>query len=285
MKRLVLNNVKIGMLMIAVLLGSTAVMAQTGINTRNPIGVLHVDGAKDNPVTGVPTAAQAQNDFIVTNTGFIGVGVINPLVKLDLRSAGTKNAFGLGNTTMTAPDAGMGAMRYHTPDEKIQVSDGVQWDYTYIPPVKAVVVARMANPFTVNRNTNVNITGWDEVRDMANNFDPVSGEFRAPRDGVYTFLMTFNFVTGPIVAGSRVEVQFVNSSGTVLGRSYKTFGKSHRDTQAGGSATVTLKLTAGTTVRPRMWHNITSSGGRALRTHADYSSPNGGFNNLTIIEH
>src|SRR5690606_9096168 len=175
MKRLVLNNVKIGMFMIAVLLGSTAVMAQTGINTRNPIWLLQVDTAKDNPVTVVPTASHAQNDFIVTNTGFIGVCVINPLVKLDLRSAGTKNAFGLGNTTMTASDAGMGAMRYHTPDEKIQVSDGVQWDYTYIPPVKAVVVARMANAFTVDRNTNVNITWWDEVRDMANNFDPVSG--------------------------------------------------------------------------------------------------------------
>ena len=278
--------------MIAVLLGSTAVMAQTGINTRNPIGVLHVDGAKDNPVTGAPAAAQAQNDFIVTNTGFIGVGVINPLVKLDLRSLeGLNNAIGVGQTTMTAADAGMGALRYyHTANpvvinSQLQTSDGVVWTSTYLPPIKAVVVARMASAFTVNRTANVNITGWDEVRDMADNFDPSTGVFTAPRDGVYTFLLTFNFVTGSIEAGSRVEVQFVNGAGTVLGKSYKTFGKSHRPTQAGGSATVTLQLSAGATVRPRMWHNITASGGRALRIHADYSSPNGGFNNLTVIEH
>lgn len=281
--------------MIAVLLGSTAVMAQTGINTRNPIGVLHVDGAKDNPVTGVPTAAQAQNDFIVTNTGFIGVGVINPLVKMDLRSAGTKNAFGLGNTTMTAPDAGMGAMRYHTPDKKIQVSDGVQWDYTYIPPVKAVVVARMGNAFSVARATNVVLNGWDEIRDMANNFDPVSGVFTAPRAGVYTFLLTYNFWGGQVQAGSRVEALFLSGSsgtGTVLARSYKTFGKAHNgntgralNTQAGGSASITLELAEGATVRAALWQNITPSGARGLRVSSDYASSNGGFNNLTIIEH
>src|SRR5690606_28915673 len=99
MRRLVLND-KNCVVIITVMFCSTVIIAQTGINTRNPIGVLHVDSAKDNSVTGVTTAAQAQNDFIVTITGFIGVGVINPLVKMDLRSAGTKNAFGLGNTTM-----------------------------------------------------------------------------------------------------------------------------------------------------------------------------------------
>jgi len=294
MKRFVLNR-KTCVVITAVLFCSTAVMAQTGINTRNPQGVLHIDGAKDNPVTGVPTAAQAQNDFIVTNTGFIGVGVINPLVKLDLRSAGRKNAFGLGNTTMTAPDAGMGAMRYHTPDEKIQVSDGVQWDYTYIPPVKAVVVARMGNAFSVARTTNVVLNGWDEIRDMANNFDPVSGVFTAPRAGVYTFLLTYNFWGGQVQAGSRVEALFLSGSsgtGTVLARSYKTFGKAHNgttgralNTQAGGSASITLELAEGATVRAALWQNITPSGARGLRVSPDYASPNGGFNNLTIIEH
>lgn len=290
-------SIKILGILAASMLTSTTVgvFAQTGIGTKNPMGALHVDGAKDNPVTGAPTALQAQNDFIITNTGFIGVGVINPLVKMDLRSAGTKNAFGLGNTTMTAPDAGMGAMRYHTPDEKIQVSDGVQWDYTYIPPVKAVVVARMGNAFSVARATNVVLNGWDEIRDMANNFDPVSGVFTAPRAGVYTFLLTYNFWGGQVQAGSRVEALFLSGSsgtGTVLARSYKTFGKAHNgttgralNTQAGGSASITLELAEGATVRAALWQNITPSGARGLRVSPDYASPNGGFNNLTIIEH
>src|SRR5690606_22456466 len=285
-------NRKTCMSLIAVLFCSTAVMAQTGINTRNPQGVLHIDGAGDNNNTATPSLQEVVNDVVITNTGFVGVGTLTPVVKLDLRSEeGHRNAIGIGQTTMTAADAGRGALRYYQTtnptliNSQLQTSDGVVWTSTYLPPVKAVVVARMANAFTVNRNANVNITDWDEIRDMANNFDPSTGVFTAPRDGVYTFLMTFNFVAGPIVAGSRVEVQFVDGSGTMLGKSYKTYGKSHRDTQAGGSATVTLELTAGMSVRPRIWHNITSSGGRALRVHSDYSHPNGGFNNLTVIEH
>ncbi|RLJ31263.1 hypothetical protein CLU97_0676 [Chryseobacterium sp. 7] len=51
-------------------------IAQVGINTPNPQGILNVDGAKNNAATGTPTSVQLQDDFIVTNTGSIGLGVI-----------------------------------------------------------------------------------------------------------------------------------------------------------------------------------------------------------------
>ncbi|WP_223559265.1 phage tail protein [Chryseobacterium lathyri] len=52
--------------------------SQVGINTANPQGILNVDGAKDNPASGAPTAAQQLNDFTVTNTGNVGVGTTTP---------------------------------------------------------------------------------------------------------------------------------------------------------------------------------------------------------------
>lgn len=64
----------------------TAVLsfAQVGINTSNPQTVFHVDGGKDNPTTGAPTAAQQVNDVVVTAAGNVGIGLIAPQKKLDI---------------------------------------------------------------------------------------------------------------------------------------------------------------------------------------------------------
>jgi hypothetical protein len=264
-------------------IASSLLNAQIGISTSNPLGILHVDGAKDNTASATP--AQISNDLIITNTGFIGAGVSNPIVKLDMRSAGLQNAVGLGSTTMTASAAGAGAVRYEPTQAKFQVSDGNVWEAAIILPTKAVVVARLTSPFSVPYNTDVNITGWDEIRDLSNSFDPVTGIFTAPRTGVYTFLMTYNFVSGSIVNSSEVTSQFYSpTTAAILARSYKTFARSNEDAQVGGSATITVSLTANQTVRPQLNQNITGSGPISLRANADWTHPDAGFNNMTIIE-
>lgn len=59
--------------------------SQVGIGTRNPQGIFHVDGAKDNPSTGSPNATQADNDFNVNNLGQVGVGMLpTGLAKLEI---------------------------------------------------------------------------------------------------------------------------------------------------------------------------------------------------------
>lgn len=75
------------------------VNAQVGINTSNPLGTFHIDGAKDNAAT--PTAAQAANDFIVTSSGNVGAGTINPTTKLHVNSS-TSPAFRLVDGTQGA---------------------------------------------------------------------------------------------------------------------------------------------------------------------------------------
>jgi len=277
--------------------------AQIGIGTNNPQGILHVDGAKDNPASGTVTPTQISNDVIVNKTtGFIGAGVQNPQVQLDIRSAGSENALGLGTTTMSAATAGAGATRYDVNSvpvgAKIEVSDGVVWNKAYIAPQKAVVVLRKVSSQSIPTATATTITNWSEVRDMSNSFDPISGEFTAPRNGTYTFLLTFNFSGAVISDGSRVESQFYNpTTNTVLASVYKTFGQSMtgtaddanstRSTQAGGSSTVTLTLTAGTKVSVRLFQNLTSGSIplRVTTNSSDPANPDDGFNNLTIIEH
>jgi len=80
---------------------SSLAYSQVGINTPNPQGVLHVDGAKDNPETGTPTAAQQANDFTVTSTGDIGIGTTAPTAKLEVNS-GTANISGLKFSQLTS---------------------------------------------------------------------------------------------------------------------------------------------------------------------------------------
>jgi hypothetical protein len=71
-------------------LASVTVFGQIGINTNNPQTTWHVDGAKDNATTGVPTAPQQANDVAVTSTGRIGIGTIAPTEKLDILSGNAR---------------------------------------------------------------------------------------------------------------------------------------------------------------------------------------------------
>jgi hypothetical protein len=63
------------------LLGGLAqvTVAQTGIigiNTENPKGVLHIDGASNNPATGNVSTDQAKDDVVVDASGHVGIGVL-----------------------------------------------------------------------------------------------------------------------------------------------------------------------------------------------------------------
>ncbi|MET3535209.1 hypothetical protein [Chryseobacterium limigenitum] len=80
---------------------SSLAYSQVGINTPNPQGALHVDGAKDNPDTGAPTATQQANDFTVTSTGKVGIGNINPSSNLHIVNNGTATGIGGGEATNT----------------------------------------------------------------------------------------------------------------------------------------------------------------------------------------
>ncbi len=58
--------------------------SQVGIRTSNPLGVLHIDGNKDNPVSTSPNNSQALNDFLINSAGNVGVGTVNPPNKLSI---------------------------------------------------------------------------------------------------------------------------------------------------------------------------------------------------------
>lgn len=95
-------------LLLSLITFSSIALAQVGVNTPNPQGTFHVDGAKDNVSTGTPTSTQQLNDFVVLNNGNIGIGTVAPTNKLDVRSA--------TNGALKIVDGTQGANRVLTSD-------------------------------------------------------------------------------------------------------------------------------------------------------------------------
>jgi hypothetical protein len=108
-----------------------AIQAQTGINTINPQGTLHVDGAKDNATTGVPTLTQQQNDFIVTTNGKVGVGTttVDTSAKMEIKTT-TKGMLVPRMTTLqrdaiSSPEEGL--LIYNTTENVLTIWNGTKW--------------------------------------------------------------------------------------------------------------------------------------------------------------
>lgn len=110
------NNTKFGILLASLMVSGIS-FAQIGINTQNPQGAFNIDGAKDNPASGAPNAAQQANDFVMTSTGSIGVGTTVPTSKLEVNGsstnsvaydagAGTAINYSLSNLAYTTANAG-----------------------------------------------------------------------------------------------------------------------------------------------------------------------------------
>lgn len=92
---------KKNLITLAMIFFSIIAFSQVGINTPNPQGMFHVDGAKDNPATGIPTDVQQANDFTVTSAGNVGIGNLTPVSNLHIKNRGTATGIGGGEAANT----------------------------------------------------------------------------------------------------------------------------------------------------------------------------------------
>jgi hypothetical protein len=75
---------------------------QVGVNTANPQGAFHVDGAKDNSNIGIPSVTQQKNDFIVTSSGKVGIGTVQPAASSVLDITATDKGVLLPRVALTS---------------------------------------------------------------------------------------------------------------------------------------------------------------------------------------
>lgn len=254
------------------------IQAQTGIFTKDPMQTFHIDTGKDNSSVP-PSALQIPNDVVLTSDGKLGVGLLNPKTKVDMRSTDDKGIIGLGTSSQTAAAAGGGAIRYSN-GNIIQYSDGVSWhNLPMTLPPKALVLANKSSALNFTNNSTTLVNGWTTVTDSQSNFNGTT--FTAPRSGFYIVSFNITLASGNITQNSRIETIIESNTGLNNIKTYRSVNSypawdvSAVSNIVGGNCTAIFNLSVNDTIQFKVFHNFGSDRG--------INTANAGTNNSISI--
>ncbi|WP_449400775.1 hypothetical protein [Chryseobacterium wanjuense] len=164
------------------------IFAQVGINTVNPQGIFHIDGGKDNPVVEPPSPVQQSNDFTVVassevgqGTLSVGIGTTNPTERVDIANGNVRirdinNTVGLGSDRLLVADSN-GVLKVAGGEAFSVINSGNR-----ILNATNGAVLSADNDWNDNEFTTLRL---NEQYDSMNAYNPATGEFTVPKDGLY----------------------------------------------------------------------------------------------------
>ncbi|MDM1548835.1 hypothetical protein HX096_13335 [Empedobacter falsenii] len=249
---------------------TTALFAQVGVGTTNPQQVLHIDASMNNDSS---TQNIYEDDVVVTAEGKLGVGTINPITKVDLRSKTlTDNVIAIGPTTQTATQAKEGALQYNG---NLKLSDGTNWINLPGKSLNALVYANNSSNQSLANNTQVLIKSWTKQEDVTNSLDAVTGIFTAPKDGVYVVSFNAALSFADIPNNSYIEIHLKSNASQGVPEyrclnSYPGFSTGNATNISSINCTGIFYLKKNETLSPNIFH--TFGGSRNLINDASYNT-------------
>ncbi|MBD8349815.1 hypothetical protein [Dysgonomonas sp. HGC4] len=242
----------------SMLLVATNSIGQTvGINTINPLATLDIIASTEKTASAKVlkvTNSNATEIATTTNLGRFGSLNSSPATRLDIRNPSNNSSIGIGTTSITAATIGAGAIRYDPSTEMLQYSDGVQWMSLVTSEARTCIIANNGNA-TVQfpNNTSTTITKWTTTYDANNNFNPTTGIFTAPKDGVYTACFMILCRTITVNANSYIQATLISERSSLKWiNAYSSSGSIYPSIVGSGS----FALQKGETLRINVSHNV-----------------------------
>jgi len=203
-------------LLFFICLFSGLLYSQVGINTENPRGIFHIDGASTaattNPSSGNVTAAQARDDVYVNAQGNVGIGTITPDNKLVINNTGNNTGLKLPNGASSGK-----VLTSDTQGNAVWVSGAVQYQ-TLVEGTGGNTLFTVNNP-SIRDNTLItffNRIVFDRARDIygvAYGWDMANQQYVAPVTGIYRIAMNMYFTAVSVGQNHRV---YTYRNGSIL---------------------------------------------------------------------
>lgn len=201
--------------------------SQVGINTTNPQGIFHVDGAKDNAAAGTSTTAQQANDFVITSNGSVGVGTDFPASSaiLDINTdglipgskkgfLGPKAALSSQTDQVTIPSPATGLLVYNQGTGGLTYNGYVFWNgsewrtlsnASLAPGTVGSITCNAVSLYPSTYTAGVPYSGTMSVPYTGGNGGVYGAQSIGPVNGLTATLLSSNFNSGPGVLNFEVS--------------------------------------------------------------------------------
>lgn len=256
---------KFALFFILNLLSAGLCVAQVGINTQNPQATLDIISGGN---TASTKALSVKNNlgadiFTIQDNGYTGLSVANPSVLLDLRDGQNNSIIGIGGTSQTPSEVGVGVLRYDQVYRSLDLSEGTQWKQLSANHEKVHVVANLVSTTQIfSQNRTATIINWSELSDETNSFNAATGIFTAPHGGNFTTSISMTLKDVASYSNNfnaYIVLSLIASSGETVKSlsSYNTEGSTLIKTPS-ISCTGSFSLTAGQYLRADLYNYLGS---------------------------
>jgi hypothetical protein len=176
---------------------SQAVSKSVGVNTDNPRAIFHIDAKEDNGTGNIPT--NITDDVVIDNSGQVGIGKIDPTVKLDIKGGmrlvdGTHLSYmlvskdNLGNTKWTRRPNSIITVGQINDNSGEIIKDAAARDLTTVPLTLSAGKWLVISKFVVKRISGSNLPNqniWIYLKnETTNKFEGILG-VTVEQDGSY----------------------------------------------------------------------------------------------------